>query len=593
MKKGIFVNRITVFLVLISVIFAIPLTTAAQYSVSFTDVKEGNSHYTAIMELAEADIISGYTNGEFGVNDKLQRSHAAVLLFNALGLVAPVNEEEILAKHYDDISPNYLYSGQIAAVTPDIFKGSNRMFNAEKLITREQMATTLVNAFKLEDDGTDPGVNLSNVGTSHKQNVKILAQHGITNQLDDFRPKESVTRGQFASFLYQTIKEDASVITANQYDIDFERLIEIQSRVNPKVDGAGRFEASKELVAYYANSHNFEVDSPEFMQFLLLSEPAGLDADELNEKVLKGKGTLEGTGEAFIEAAQRFNINEVYLIAHALHETGNGTSALASGITVNGKKTYNMYGIGAYDECPQTCGSQRAYDEGWFTPEDAIIGGARFIGNNYINQGQDTLYKMRWNPDNPGTHQYATHVSWAVNQTYRIQNIYNLLDTYVLVFDVPVFQNQPEYSPKPTGEDQYSIDYSKQGLLFRTTTTLNMRSAPSTAYSIITTLPQGKTVEVIGENGGWYKVKADNRQGWVSGAYLTSANLLEVVNVENRLYVREEPTNKSNNVGSVWNGDTVVAELDANGDFIIENSYYKVIFDGKEAWLHGDYLKEM
>src|SRR5699024_11825557 len=55
-----------------------------------------------------------------------------------------------------------------------------------------------------------------------------------------------------------------------------------------------------------------------------------------------------------------------------------------------------------------TCGSERAYTEGWFTPQDAIVGGAEFIGEKYISVGQDTLYKMRWNPANPATHQYRS-----------------------------------------------------------------------------------------------------------------------------------------------------------------------------------------
>ncbi|MEJ7545750.1 glucosaminidase domain-containing protein, partial [Staphylococcus hominis] len=68
------------------------------------------------------------------------------------------------------------------------------------------------------------------------------------------------------------------------------------------------------------------------------------------DKLLVGKGILEGQGEAFSEAAKAYNINEVYLISHALLETGNGTSKLANGgdvvngkVVTNGKdKYYNM-----------------------------------------------------------------------------------------------------------------------------------------------------------------------------------------------------------------------------------------------------------
>jgi beta-N-acetylglucosaminidase len=206
--------------------------------------------------------------------------------------------------------------------------------------------------------------------------------------------------------------------------------------------------ASPSDVKYYINPENFNPNSPEYFQFLVLSRPAGLNIDEVNEKILRGKGILEGKAAAFVEAAKAYSINEVYLISHALLETGDGRSKLANGVlvdTVNGqpvepKVVYNMYGINAKDSCPVRCGAEYAYQQGWFTPEAAIIGGAKFIGQGYIHNGQDTLYKMRWNPEQPGTHQYATDIAWAVKQTYRIQSLYGLLSQYSLVFDIPKYE---------------------------------------------------------------------------------------------------------------------------------------------------------
>ncbi|NLM33972.1 MAG: SH3 domain-containing protein [Clostridiales bacterium] len=54
-----------------------------------------------------------------------------------------------------------------------------------------------------------------------------------------------------------------------------------------------------------------------------------------------------------------------------------------------------------------------------------------------------------------------------------------------------------------------------------TASKLNMRSGPSTDYSILHTLWQGNTVKVIGESNGWYKIQLSNgNTGWVSGDYL-------------------------------------------------------------------------
>ncbi|PLR90780.1 PA14 domain-containing protein [Bacillus sp. T33-2] len=201
-------------------------------------------------------------------------------------------------------------------------------------------------------------------------------------------------------------------------------------------------------VEYYVNPGNFSKGSTEYFQFLKLSESAGLNVNEVNDRILNGKGILQGKASSFIEAGTRLGINEVYLISHALLETGNGTSNLATGVVVSQldgqavepKTVYNMYGINAKDSCPLQCGSEYAYKMGWTSPERAIVGGAEFIAGGYIHNGQDNLYKMRWNPGRPGTHQYASDIGWATKQVNRIKNLYDLLSNYTLVFDEPKFQ---------------------------------------------------------------------------------------------------------------------------------------------------------
>lgn len=208
--------------------------------------------------------------------------------------------------------------------------------------------------------------------------------------------------------------------------------------------------ATKADILPMVDPSRFVKGSPEYFQFLDLSKSAEVTGSELN-KVLAGKGILNGMGQAFVDAGKEHGVNEIYLVSHALLETGQGKSLLATGVTVsevNGKKVtpkkvYNMFGIGAYDATALKSGSEFAYEQGWFTPEKAIIGGAKFIGDKYVNHAtykQNTLYKMRWNPERPGSHQYATDIGWAVKQVYSISNLYNALDDYTLSFDVPSYK---------------------------------------------------------------------------------------------------------------------------------------------------------
>ena len=180
-------------------------------------------------------------------------------------------------------------------------------------------------------------------------------------------------------------------------------------------------------------------------QFLKLSETTSLDQFEVNERILSGKGVLQGHAATFIAAGEKYGVNDVYLISHALLETGNGKSQLAQGVELYGKTVYNMFGIGAYDGTALASGAKFAYDAGWFSPEAAIMGGAKFISQGYISSGQDTLYKMRWNPQAAATngvaiHQYATDIGWAAKQVKQIYNIYSLLDSYKVTLEIPLYK---------------------------------------------------------------------------------------------------------------------------------------------------------
>lgn len=208
--------------------------------------------------------------------------------------------------------------------------------------------------------------------------------------------------------------------------------------------------ATQSDVSYYLNPNNFLNDPKQKFQFLDLSKSSGVSVVIL-DNYLKNKGIFHDLGEAFVQAGAQNGINELYLVSHALLETGHGTSELAQGIQYNGTVVYNMYGIEAFDHCPNECGAKKAYEEGWTTPEKAIVGGAKYIANDYIKGKnhtgtiQNTLYKMRWNPDamvrhNTASHQYATDIGWAYKQINSLYNLYQTLGISNIIMDVPVYR---------------------------------------------------------------------------------------------------------------------------------------------------------
>lgn len=499
-----------------------------------------SGHYfeNDMRSLIKKKIMLGYSDGIYKPNKHVTRSEFAIFLIRALK-IPPSSETTV----YSDVKKGDWYFSAISAATNhDLINGyPDGSFKPNKNISRQEMAAMTQRALDFLGISTGeaplvfvdkPEINpIYYSSIQQLQYLDIMVGKVDKNGNSFFHPKEATSRGESAAILNRLLhvsETEKEVITNTHYDINFDEMVAIQMTKTPKADGAGNYLASAPLVAHYANPNSFSRDSSDYLQFLILSENAGLNVNEINEKVLKGKGILEGQGQAFIDAGKRYNVNEVYLIAHALHETGNGISKLATGHLVSEvggkkvtpKKTYNMYGIRAYDSNPLKFGSEHAYKEGWFTPREAIIGGAAFIADGYINRGQNTLYKMRWNPASPGYPQYATHVSWSVSQTNRIQEIYNLLDSYVLKYDVPSFNNQPVASPKPTGEAIYHIDQTQKGEKGTTTANLNLRTGPTTSFAIIKTMAKGSNVTLIGENGGWFKVQAGGNSGWVLSDYI-------------------------------------------------------------------------
>lgn len=182
-------------------------------------------------------------------------------------------------------------------------------------------------------------------------------------------------------------------------------------------------------------------------QFADLSQTNNVDAQTLN-RYLSGKGVLEGKGQVFKDAAEKYKLSELYLVTHACLESGDGFSTLASGVEVNGTIVYNMFGIGAFDSNAVKYGSEYAYKYGWTTVDAAIDGGAKWISENYINNSshrQNTLYKMRWNPDSPGNHQYASDIAWAQTQAKIMKSMFDSFPNAELHYEIPLYSGESEF----------------------------------------------------------------------------------------------------------------------------------------------------
>ena len=180
---------------------------AAAEGKSFTDVTPNFFAYEEIMGLSKAGIISGYADGSFRPYQTITRGQTAIMLAKALDLPAAPK-----AKPFTDISQNSPYYNAVSAVVQaGIIRGYGDDFRPNATLTREEMATIMVRAFHLtEKSQVDvPFKDLNSVSPTHRKNVEILFQNGLTKGKDanTYAPKESVTRVQFSMFLYRQLKD--------------------------------------------------------------------------------------------------------------------------------------------------------------------------------------------------------------------------------------------------------------------------------------------------------------------------------------------------------------------------------------------------
>lgn len=248
------------------------------------------------------------------------------------------------------------------------------------------------------------------------------------------KPKENVERFKIkttvknknSEIVLQTKRENEQPGTSNpkitieKSGYTFTQALNLQmSRGQPmKSVSYGWVHASRSQTSNAMEPNRIWNNSTQRYQMLNLGKYQGVPVSKLNQ-ILNGKGTLHNKGQAFATACKRYNLNEIYLIAHAFLESGYGKSNFASGIY----GIYNYFGINAIDSNPNLA-IDFARNEGWTSPEKGIVGGAKFVREGYIDKGQNTLYRMRWNPKKPATHQYATAVEWCEHQATMIANLY-------------------------------------------------------------------------------------------------------------------------------------------------------------------------
>lgn len=227
--------------------------------------------------------------------------------------------------------------------------------------------------------------------------------------------------------------------------------------------GTNWYAASMNTIAYYVDPRNFLDDRHVFM-FESLSYNDKYHTKSGIELMLKGTFMENGYADnenkktyvdAFMDAAIKYNISPYVLASRVIQEVGAKGSTIVSGTVSGYEGYYNFYNIKAYGNSGSETianGLKHAVSQGWDNQYKAIVGGASFLGNDYVKVGQDTLYLQKWDVvGTVGTHQYMQNIQAPYTEsvhTYNGYNKANLVDSS-FVFTIPVYKNMPNETKLP------------------------------------------------------------------------------------------------------------------------------------------------
>lgn len=255
-------------------------------------------------------------------------------------------------------------------------------------------------------------------------------------------------------------------------------------------DGSSWVTASDEAIAYYMDPRNFLTADGIFQFEVLTYNPSYQTSDGvdniLNNTAMYGSSytypdelgnsrTISYT-DTFMMAAEYSGVSPFHLASRVKQEVTLGTTGFSNSVsgTVAGLEGfYNFYNIGASHSTvaggnianglnfAKNGSSSASLNTNclipWSNSFKSIVGGSFYIGNNYINRGQDTIYLQKFNVTQTDTffHQYMANVEAPCSEGKRVYQAYTDPYSLPIVFSIPVYLNMPEV-PSPLPEKAYN-----------------------------------------------------------------------------------------------------------------------------------------
>lgn len=395
---------------------------------NFSDVSPSSELADGIYKASAAGIVQGYSNGTFGVNNKITREEMAIMIDRTLDYLG-IEKKQASLDHFTDVDG--LYSASKIAISHNVYYGIIRgipntdgttfRFAPKAYATRAHAAAFLYRLLEVWAEQTpEMAYQIAEIQNGQltllpkRYATFAQAEASVTNwssqvvvqgtkivKMASGNVIAQPSPGKSTTIIYQSnLSTSLTYVAPNTemkyLDADEEKVkVQIANTIGyvkqsevmlvptALLQGRSYYKAEKGELSHYiynTTSNTYAKylygKAPSFMQdgqkyyswdgetfyneagklvgtayqyynVLPLRTKTNYTAEELNRFVAANRSDspLKTLGEAFKKAEEKYNVNALYLLAHAIHESNWGTSQIA-------KEKKNLFGIQAVDSDP-------------------------------------------------------------------------------------------------------------------------------------------------------------------------------------------------------------------------------------------------
>ena len=173
-------------------------------SLKFSDDPANHWSTKAIYDLTNRKVVQGYGNNIFGFGDNVTRGQVARMIYM---YVKPADADASFKNPFTDIR-GHMFEKEIRALAKaGLVSGyGDAKYGPDDVLTREQMAQVLTNAFKFKATKTTSFTDVDKNSWALKA-ISALEENGVTIGTGGkmYSPYAHVTREQYSQFLYNSI----------------------------------------------------------------------------------------------------------------------------------------------------------------------------------------------------------------------------------------------------------------------------------------------------------------------------------------------------------------------------------------------------